>query len=197
MESNFITKPINGFVNMKERIPAFFLDQKAPEVSPVKMSNLALKNGRTSPRRITGNDSPRAPRGRSALQRAPCAVMRGCKASRLPGNCGEERPRPWGQLSSLAGLSAGPRDCWHAGPETEQSREAGSLTTSGSGSLRKTHLEITLNYPHKSAGPRTLTCTGLTLALTLISLRCWVGSTAQQAETRKRPLLVSRGQTQA
>jgi hypothetical protein len=60
MESNFIKKPINGFVNIKEWITAFFLDQKAPEVSPAKMSNLAVKNGRTS-WRITGNDSWRAP----------------------------------------------------------------------------------------------------------------------------------------
>lgn len=61
MESNFIKKPINGFVNINERIPAFSLDQKAAEVSPVKMSNVALKNGRTSSMRITGNDSQRAP----------------------------------------------------------------------------------------------------------------------------------------
>lgn len=53
MEPNFIKKPINDFVNMKERTPShhqcFLLDQKASEVSSVKMSDLALKNGRTSP----------------------------------------------------------------------------------------------------------------------------------------------------
>lgn len=57
MESNFIKRPINGFVNIKERILAFFLDQKAPEIRPRKMSNLASKNGRISLSRITGNDS--------------------------------------------------------------------------------------------------------------------------------------------
>ena len=111
MESNFIKKPINGFVNIKERIPAFFfLDQKAPEVSPVKMSNLALKNGRTSPRRITGNDSQRAPRGHSAVPRGPLRSN-----ARLLTNLLREASAPPTEEVGVAvffrlGLSEGPRD---------------------------------------------------------------------------------------
>lgn len=89
MESNFIKSPINGFVNIKERIPAFFLDQKAPEVRPVKMSNLALKNGRISLSRITGNDSRRGPRGHWAVQRGPLSSN-----VRLLAHCREESAPP-------------------------------------------------------------------------------------------------------
>ena len=116
MESNFIKKPINGFLYIKESIPASFLDQKAPEVSPAKMSNLALKNGRTSPRRITGNDSQRAPRGCSAVQRWGGPPPR--SNMRLPADCGEESAPPTeGALSSLGWSSLrGPRmlACWLA-----------------------------------------------------------------------------------
>ena len=101
MESNFIKKPINGFVNIKERIPAFFLDQKAPEAGPVKMSNLALKNGRTSPRRLTGNDSQRVPRGHSAVQRGPLRSNAKLLTHRLPGGECPAHGRGGGWMSSL------------------------------------------------------------------------------------------------
>lgn len=104
MESNFIKSPINGFVNIKERIPAFFfLDQKGPEVRPVKMSNFPLKNGRISLSRTTGNDSQRVPRGHSAVQKGP---LRG--NGRLLAHCGEQSaPPPEGAVRSwrvLCGL---------------------------------------------------------------------------------------------
>lgn len=89
MKSNFIKSPINGFVNIKEKIPAFFLGQKASESSPVKMSHLALKNGRISLSRITGNDSQRVPRGRGAVQRGPPRSN-----VRLLAHCGEESVLP-------------------------------------------------------------------------------------------------------
>lgn len=125
MESNFIKKPINGFVNIKESIPASFLDKKAPEVSPVKMSNLALKNGRTSLRRITGNDSQRAPRRCSAVQSGgpggggavpggPPPPPPPRSNMRLPADCREESAPPTeGTLSSL-GRSSLRGPCWLA-----------------------------------------------------------------------------------
>lgn len=103
MESNCIKSPINGFVNIKERIPAFSLDQKAPEVHPVKMSNLALKNGRISLSRATGNDSQRVPRGHSAVQRGPLRSN-----GRLLAHCGEQSaPPPEGAVLSRLGSSVG------------------------------------------------------------------------------------------
>ena len=162
MESNFIKKPINGFVNTKERIPAFFLDQKAPEVSPVKMSNLALKNGRTSPRRITGNDSQRAPRGHSAVQRGPLRSNARLLTNRLQGGECPAHGRGGGLLSSLGwGSLKGPGMLEHWGWGWESSTRFGTL--------RKTHLEIMLNRPHKTASPGALTFAVLALALILIS----------------------------
>lgn len=136
--SNFIKKPINGFVNRTDSISAFFLDQKAPEVSSVKMSTLILKNGRTSWRKITGNDSgghPRLP----AIQRGPR------QSCRLLATAGRRDPCPqWGCRPSRLGCHGGQGMlvCWL---EDRTAWEAENPTQSGFGASKKARLEIMLS----------------------------------------------------
>lgn len=103
------------------------------------MSNLALKNGRTSPGRITGNDSQRVPRGHSAVQRGPLRSN-----ARLRAHCREESAPPTAgeAVFSRLGLSEGPEMLARWLAETEHHSEAEGLTESGFGALRKTYLEI-------------------------------------------------------